>query len=51
MLISIVMNCYNGEKFLKEAVDSIVNQTYINWELIFWDNFSLDASKKIINGY
>ena len=37
-LISIVMNCFNGEAFLKEAIDSVISQTYKNWELIFWDN-------------
>jgi len=50
-LISIIMNCYNGEKYLKEALDSILNQTYQNWELIFWDNISTDNSKKIIDQY
>tara|TARA_Y100000590_G_scaffold373707_1_gene437677 strand:- start:1077 stop:1979 length:903 start_codon:yes stop_codon:yes gene_type:complete len=46
-LVSIIVNCFNGEKFLKEALASISNQTYNNWELIFWDNKSTDNSKKI----
>ena len=46
-LVSIIMNCYNGEKYLKESIKSIINQTYKNWELIFWDNCSTDNSKKI----
>lgn len=46
-----MMNCFNGEKFLKEAVDSIINQTYQNWELIFWDNKSLDMTESIIKSY
>ncbi|QWE31063.1 glycosyltransferase [Polynucleobacter sp. Adler-ghost] len=50
-LVSIIMNCYNGEKYLSEAVDSILSQTYQNWELIFWDNHSVDNSKKIIKSY
>ena len=41
-LVSIIMNCYNGEKYLQEAIDSILSQTYQNWELIFWDNQSKD---------
>lgn len=45
-LISILMNCYNGEKYLQEAVDSVISQTYSNWELIFWDNQSNDSSAK-----
>ena len=41
---SIIMNCHNGEKFLAEAVQSVLNQTYKNWELIFWNNSSTDKS-------
>lgn len=47
-LISIIMNCHNGEKYLKKSLDSILNQTYKNWELIFWDNNSFDDSPKIV---
>jgi glycosyltransferase involved in cell wall biosynthesis len=50
-LVSIIMNCYNGEKFLQEALDSIIDQTYKNWELIFWDNQSTDYSAKIVLSY
>ena len=46
-LVSILMNCYNGEKYLQEAVDSILSQTYQNWELVFWDNRSTDKSAEI----
>lgn len=45
--ISVIMNCYNGEKFLFEAIQSVIRQTYKNWELIFFDNQSKDNSKKI----
>lgn len=48
-LVSILMNCYNGEKFLGEAVSSVLRQTYKNWELVFWNNLSTDNSEKIIN--
>ena len=50
-LVSIIMNCYNGEKFLKEAIDSIYAQTYSNWEIIFWDNASTDDSACIAKSY
>lgn len=50
-LVSILMNCFNGEKYLKEAINSIVNQSYQNWELIFWDNQSKDNSAKIFLEY
>ena len=45
------MNCRNGSKFLKSSILSITNQTYKNWELIFWDNNSIDSSKKIANSF
>ena len=45
------MNCYNGEKYIREAVDSVINQTYENWELIFWDNQSSDSSAKLFLEY
>ena len=50
-LISVIMNCHNGSKFLEESVNSIISQTYKNWELIFWDNVSQDDSKKIITKF
>ncbi len=50
-LVSVIMNCHNGEKFLEKSINSVIQQTYQNWELIFFDNFSTDESKKIVNGY
>lgn len=50
-LVSVIVNCYNGEKYLKYAVESILSQTYRNLELIFWDNRSTDKSKDIIQSY
>ena len=44
-LVSIIMNCFNGEKYLTESLKSIQNQNYKNWELIFWDNRSTDRSR------
>jgi glycosyltransferase involved in cell wall biosynthesis len=49
--VSIILNCFNGEKYLKDALESVVNQTYNNWELVFWDNKSNDGSKKILDLY
>ena len=46
-LVSIIINCFNGSKYLRCALDSIINQTYQNFEVIFWDNKSTDESKKI----
>ena len=45
------MNCYNGEAYLKESIQSVLSQTYENWELIFWDNRSTDKSAEIFKSY
>ncbi len=50
-LVSVIMNCYNGEKYLREAIDSVLAQTYQNWEVIFWDNQSTDESAAIFKSY
>lgn len=50
-MISIIINCYNGEKFLEEALHSIKSQTYTNWEVIFWDNISNDNSALIYKSF
>lgn len=50
-LISIIINCRNGEKFLNECVKSILFQSYKNWEIIFFDNKSTDKSLDIIKSF
>ena len=50
-LVSVIMNCYNGDRFLRQAIDSVYCQTYDNWEIIFWDNASTDSSAKIARSY
>ena len=50
-LVSIIMNCLNGEKYLKFSLRSIIEQDYKNWELIFWDNKSSDNSFKIVKSF
>ena len=50
-LVSIIMNCYNGETYLNESIGSVLSQTYKNWELIFWDNKSEDKSAEIFKRY
>jgi len=49
--VSVIMNCFNGEEFLKESIESVINQSYKNWELIFYDNCSTDKSKKIFASF
>ena len=50
-LISIAMCSYNGERFIKEQIDSILYQTYSNFELIITDDCSSDKTIEIIKNY
>ncbi len=50
-LVSVIMNCYNGENYLRNSIKSVLNQEYKNWELIFWDNKSQDKSKKFFREF
>ena len=50
-LVSVVMNCYNGQRYLRDAIDSVYAQTYRNWEIIFWDNASTDRTAEIAHSY
>ncbi len=50
-MISIILSTYNGEKYIKEQLDSIINQTYKNFELIIVDDFSQDTTVKILKNY
>lgn len=50
-LVSIIMNCYNGETYLVDAVKSILSQKYKNFEVIFWDNQSRDNSSLIYKSF
>jgi len=50
-LVSVIMNCYNGAMYLDDAIKSVINQSYKNWELVFWDNKSTDNSLELVNKY
>lgn len=50
-LVSVVMSVYNGAKYLREAIDSILEQTYKNFELIIINDFSSDSTTEILNEY
>ena len=50
-LVSIIMNCYNSDQFLREAIDSVYEQSYQDWEIVFWDNASTDNSASIAKSY
>lgn len=48
VLISIIMPAYNAEKYIAESIKSVINQSYLNWELIIIDDGSKDSTVKII---
>ncbi|MBU3638548.1 glycosyltransferase [Polynucleobacter sp. AP-RePozz3-80-G7] len=50
-LISVILPVYNGEQYLTAAVDSILNQTLANFELIIIDDGSTDQSLELLNQY
>jgi len=49
--ITVIMPVYNGEKYLKEAINSILNQTYTDFELLLINDASTDDTERIINSY
>ena len=50
-LVSIIVPVYNAERFLEDTINTVLNQTYKNWELILVDDCSTDKSVDIINKY
>lgn len=50
-LISIVLPIYNGEKYMRKSIDSILFQTYTNWELLIVDDGSTDKTASIAQEY
>jgi glycosyltransferase involved in cell wall biosynthesis len=50
-LVSIIMPCYNAEAFVKEAIFSMLNQTYQDLEILICDDASTDATKAIIDSF
>lgn len=49
--IEILMATYNGEKYISEQIDSIINQTYKNWKLLIRDDGSKDKTLEILKKY
>ncbi len=49
--ITVLMSVYNGEKFLREAIDSILGQTYKDFEFVIYDDCSTDDTAGIIKSY
>jgi glycosyltransferase involved in cell wall biosynthesis len=49
--VTVLMSCYNAVKWLDEAINSILNQTFTDFEFIIIDDGSTDETLKIINSY
>ena len=50
-LVSIIMPCYNAERYVAQSIESVLAQTYQNWELLITDDCSTDKSVEIISKY
>ena len=48
MKISVIVPVYNAEKFLNNCIESVVHQSYTNWELLLIDDGSSDSSAEIM---
>ena len=49
--VNILLSTYNGEKYLAEQIESILNQTFKGWTLLIRDDGSSDGTSEIIKGY
>lgn len=51
ILVSVVMCTYNGMRFIRESIDSILSQTFHDFELIVWNDGSTDKTEEIVRSY
>lgn len=50
-LVSIIMPCYNAERYIAQSIESVLAQTYQEWELLITDGPSTDNTAEIVNDY
>ena len=50
-LVSVIMPCYNMEKFIAYTIESVQRQTYPNWELLIVDDASTDGTAEIVKNH
>lgn len=51
LVVSVIMSVYNGERYLKESIESILNQTFTHFEFIIVNDASIDKTREIIQSY
>ncbi|MEO8346909.1 MAG: glycosyltransferase [Betaproteobacteria bacterium] len=49
--VTVILSSYNHSKYLRESIESVLNQTYTQFDLVIWDDASTDDSWQIISGY
>ena len=50
-LVSIIMPCYNAERFIAQSIESVMAQTFASWELLITDDCSADNSVAVVKKY
>ena len=50
-VVSVVLPVYNGERYLRASIDSVLTQSLQDFEFIIWDDASTDSSREIIRSY
>ena len=49
--VSVILPTYNGEKYIRQSIESVLSQSFLDWELIIIDDGSNDNTREIINSY
>ena len=50
-LVSVLLNCFNAEKTISKSLESVLKQTYTNFEIVIWDDGSNDRTFDILKSY
>jgi len=50
-LVTIILTTYNRAEWLKGSIESVLNQSYTNWELIIWNDGSVDDTELVVKSF
>jgi glycosyltransferase involved in cell wall biosynthesis len=50
-LVTVIINCLNADRYMREAIESVYQQTYTHWEIVLWDNASTDSTREIAESF